>query len=93
VFEDRHCNRAVPGIGNTPPVDPLPTPPLPIPDVPGVPTPEEAAALIPDELLQRINQFGFANAPGGAVPAPRCRPQGPYDLGGERTQYPRVKSR
>jgi len=96
VFEDRHCNRAVPGIGNTPPADPLPTPPLPIPDVPGlpqVPTPEEAAALIPDELLQRINQFAFGNAPAGTVPAPPCRPQGPYDIGGERTQYPRVKAR
>src|SRR5918998_90033 len=26
VFEDRHCNRAVPGIGNTPPADPPPPP-------------------------------------------------------------------
>ncbi|MGH2948257.1 MAG: MlaD family protein [Solirubrobacteraceae bacterium] len=94
VFEERHCNRAVPGIGNTPPADPapVPVPDVPLPDLPVVPTPEEALALVPNELLQRINQFAFANAPGGAVPAPPCRPQGRYDHDGDVTQYPHVKA-
>ena len=94
-FETRHCNRAVPGLGNEPPpvgnVPSTPVPlPVPLPDL----SPEQAQELIPDELLQRINQFGFANSPvGGPVPAPPCRPQGPYDYAGERTQYPHVKAR
>jgi phospholipid/cholesterol/gamma-HCH transport system substrate-binding protein len=97
VFEDRHCNRAVPGIANTPPPAPVPTPPvpdLPLPDVPGLPeiTPEQALELVPQDLLDRIGRFAFAGAPGGAVPAPPCRPQGPYDYGGEVTQYPHVKA-
>ena len=94
-FETRHCNRAIPGIGNEPPpagsVPDLPVPlPVPLPPV----TPEQATDLIPDELLQRINQFAFANSPaGGPVPAPPCRWQGLYDYAGERTQYPHVKAR
>jgi virulence factor Mce-like protein len=100
VFESRHCNRAVPGIGNTEPtggtpVVPTPTPvaglPVPVPTV--VPTPlttQQLQALIPNELLDRINKFAFDNAPGGSVPAPPCRQQAPYKYGGDTSLYPHV---
>jgi len=104
VYEDRHCNRAVPGLGNeqlplpqlpvaapTPP--PLPGLPVPVPTVvPTPPTTEQLQALVPNELLDRINKFAFANAPAGAVPAPPCKKQAPYTYGGETTQYPHVKA-
>jgi len=101
VFEDRHCNRAVPGIGNDTGVLPqLPAPtaptlpglPVPVPTVVPTPTTEQLQALVPDELLDRINKFAFANAPAGSVPAPPCKKQAPYTYGGETTQYPHVKA-
>jgi hypothetical protein len=98
VFEDRHCNRAVPGVGNQalPVPVPVPTavPELPIPTV--VPTPplstEQLQALIPNDLLDRINKFAFGNAPGGTVPAPPCKNQGPFNYAGVTSQYPHVKA-
>ena len=106
VYEDRHCNRAVPGIGNQPlPIPELPAvpaaPALPVPVpvptvvptvVPTPPTAEQLQALIPGELLDRINKFAFSNAPAGSVPAPPCKKQAPYTYGGETTQYPHVKA-
>ena len=75
----------------------MPGLPVPIPSV--VPTPtlpplstEELQALIPDELLDQINKFAFANAPGGVVPAPPCKKQAPYNYGGVTSQYPHVKA-
>jgi virulence factor Mce-like protein len=98
VYEDRHCGRAVPGISNdagslvpTAPTPPLPGLPVPVP-TPTLPTTEALEALVPDELLDRINKFAFANAPAGTVPAPPCRKQAPYTYGGETTQYPHVKA-
>ena len=98
VYEDRHCGRAVPGLANTAdavtqlvPTTPA-LPGLPVPTPIEVPSTEEMQALVPDELLDRINQFAFANAPGGTVPAPPCKKQPPYDYGGETTQYPHVKA-
>jgi virulence factor Mce-like protein len=89
-FETRHCGRPVPLLTNDPPPpgggDVGGVLPFPLPDL----LPGQAEQLIPDELLERINQFGFA---GGEVPAPPCRPQGPYDFSGERTQYPHVRAR
>jgi hypothetical protein len=103
VYEDRHCGRALPGIGNTagplPQVFPTPTVPtlpgVPVPVPTAVPTPlstDQLQALVPNELLDRINKFAFATAPDGTVPAPPCKPQGPYNYGGETTQYPHVKA-
>ena len=95
VYEERHCDRAVPGIGN----QPLPVPAAPaLPDavptvVPTPPTAEQLQALVPDELLERVNRFAFANAPAGSVPAPACTKQAPYTDGGVTTQYPQVKAR
>jgi phospholipid/cholesterol/gamma-HCH transport system substrate-binding protein len=85
VFEDRHCNRAVPGIQNTPP-------PVPLPDLP-VLDPDTLQELIPDDLLDRINRFAFADTPAGTVIAPPCRSQGRFDFGGEVTQYPHARAR
>ena len=48
--------------------------------------------LIPAELLNRIVQFAFAGQPGVNGPAPPCRLQGPYNFGGEITQYPHVRA-
>ena len=53
-------------------------PPITLPPIPQVPlTPEQAAALIPTELLQSIQSIVFGGkANGGAAPAPPCRKQG-----------------
>jgi phospholipid/cholesterol/gamma-HCH transport system substrate-binding protein len=98
VYEDRHCGRAVPGVANN--ADVLPQivpetpalPGLPVPVPTPLPTTEQLEGLVPDELLDRINKFAFANAPAGSVPAPPCKNQGPYTYSGETTQYPHVKA-
>ena len=97
VYEDRHCNNPVPTITNTPvPVGGgggLPVQlPVPLPQSPL--TPQQLQQLVPNDLLGSIVQFAFNGANGsGAVPAPPCRKQGPFDFSGERTQYPHVKAR
>jgi virulence factor Mce-like protein len=88
VFENRHCNRAVPGVTNLPPV----VPPDLLPDLPVLDA-GALAQLIPPDLLNRINRFAFAGTPAGTVIAPPCRSQGPYNFGGEITQYPHVRAR
>jgi hypothetical protein len=104
VYEDRHCGRAIPGVGNdagvlpqvlptSPALPGSPSPPaLPLPVPTPLPTTEELQALVPNELLDRINKFAFSNAPAGSVPAPPCKKQAPYTYGGETTQYPHVKA-
>jgi phospholipid/cholesterol/gamma-HCH transport system substrate-binding protein len=98
VFEDRHCNRAVPVATNgaTPALTPVPTPSLPVPVPTVVPPPpvdlSQAQALIPNELLDRINKFAFSNAPPGTAPAPPCKRQPKFTFGGETTQYPHVRA-
>jgi phospholipid/cholesterol/gamma-HCH transport system substrate-binding protein len=100
VYEDRHCGRAIPGIANDASVIPQVVPTPELPSVPGVPLPtptplpttEQLQQLVPNELLDRINKFAFANAPAGTVPAPACKKQAPYTFGGETTQYPHVKA-
>ena len=77
VFDDRHCGAGVPDVSNTPVV---PLPPL-------------VGDLVPDELLDRIVESAFAGQPGTNGPAPPCRLQGPYNFGGEVTQYPHVNDR
>jgi phospholipid/cholesterol/gamma-HCH transport system substrate-binding protein len=72
----------------------VPLPPIGLPPIPQVPlTPEQAEALIPDELLQRIQDFAFGGATGQGVVSPPCRQQGPFEFGGKRTQYPQVDAR
>jgi phospholipid/cholesterol/gamma-HCH transport system substrate-binding protein len=77
VFEDRHCGRPEPTISN----------------VPSLPLPPAVGELVPQDLLDRIVEFAFAGSPGGDGPAPPCRIQGPYNFGGEITQYPHVNER
>jgi len=98
VYEDRHCGRAVPaGVTNL--ASAIPAVPT-VPSVPGVPLPtptplpttEQLTALVPTDLIDRINKFAFAGSLSGTVPAPPCKNQGPYTYGGETTQYPHVKA-
>jgi phospholipid/cholesterol/gamma-HCH transport system substrate-binding protein len=77
VFENRHCGSGVPSITN----------------VPALPLPPAVGDLVPQDLLDRIVEFAFAGQPGTNGPAPPCRLQGPYNFGGEVTQYPHVNSR
>jgi phospholipid/cholesterol/gamma-HCH transport system substrate-binding protein len=71
----------------------VPLLPIGLPPIPQVPlTPEQAEALIPDELLQRVQEFAFGSTGPGVV-APPCRKQGPFDFRGKRTQYPQVDAR
>ena len=68
-------------------------PPIGLPPLPQVPlTPEQAEALIPDELLAQIQQYAFGVGGPGVV-APACRKQGPFTFGGQTTQYPHVNAR
>ncbi|RKQ93697.1 virulence factor Mce-like protein [Solirubrobacter pauli] len=72
----------------------LPLPPINLPPIPQIPlTPEQASALIPTELLQRIQQYAFGGAGNAGLVAPPCKNQGPFEFGGERTQYPHVNAR
>jgi phospholipid/cholesterol/gamma-HCH transport system substrate-binding protein len=90
-FETRHCGRAVPGIANTPPPAPGPgEPPLtvPLPPLPIGELTEQLQSLISDELLGNIQRFTDEHDD-----APPCIPQGPFDFGGDVTQYPHVKAR
>jgi phospholipid/cholesterol/gamma-HCH transport system substrate-binding protein len=92
VFDDRHCGNRVPPATNTIPA--VSTPPVSIPGVIEIPpvtlTPQQMLDLVPDDLLSRVNQFAYG---GGTVAAPSCRRQGPFDYGGEQTQYPHVRRR
>jgi len=98
VFEDRHCGAGVPNITNLASAAPVPVPTavpdLPIPTV--VPTPplptEQLQDLVSDDLLNRITQYAFNNTPGGAVPAPACKKQPPFNYAGLTSQYPHVKA-
>jgi virulence factor Mce-like protein len=95
VFENRHCGRAIPvATNNATPVATAVPLPVPVPTI--VPAPpvdlSQAQALIPNELLDRINKFAFASAPPGTAPAPPCKLQAKFDFGGETTQYPHVRA-
>ncbi len=63
-----------------------------ITNVPAPPLPPSVGDEIPQELLDRIITYAFAGSPGN-VPAGPCRLQGPYNFGGEITQYPHVRAR
>ena len=77
VFDNRACGSGVPNITNVP---------LP-------PFPPSVGDLVPQDLLNRIIEFAFAGQPGVNGPAPPCRLQGPYNFGGQVTQYPHVTAR
>lgn len=99
-YETRHCGRGVPTIGTAPTVPapqlpspgPLPDLPVPVPTAVPTPPPNPLSALTPvvDQLIQQINQFAFPVASQGATP---CKKQGPFNVGGETTQYPHLKAK
>ena len=86
-----NAGNLLPSITNTPidlvntVVDAVPTavpplvpglPPVTLPPIPQIPlTPEQAEALIPDELLNQIQQYAFGVGGVGVV-APPCRSRG-----------------
>lgn len=85
---------AVPTAVPLPPVvgNAVQVPQVELPPIPQVPlTPEQAQALIPDELLALVQEYAFNGATG--VVAPPCRKQAPFEIGGERSQYPHVNAR
>ena len=56
---------------------------------PAVPlTPEQAEALIPDELLQQIQRVHLRRPGGPSDAAPPCRRPAPFDVGGETHAEP-----
>jgi phospholipid/cholesterol/gamma-HCH transport system substrate-binding protein len=91
-FETRHCNRAVPGITNTPPAAGTPLP-IPLPNLPTGQLTQQLQALIPPELLANLNTFVLSQVTNSQTAAPPCIQQGPYTNGGETTQYPHVKAK
>jgi virulence factor Mce-like protein len=50
-----------------------------------------AADVIGQTLVDRINQFAFAGQPPTNVPAPQCPQQGKQTVQGVTTQYPQVR--
>ena len=77
MFDNRACGSGVPNITN----------------VPAAAVAAVGRELVPQDLLDRIVEFAFAGQPGTNGPAPPCRLQGPYNFGGEVTQYPHVPAR
>jgi phospholipid/cholesterol/gamma-HCH transport system substrate-binding protein len=63
-----------------------------ITNVPAPPLPPPLDDLISDELLDNIVTYAFGGTQRGGAAVP-CRPQGPYNFGGEVTQYPHVRER
>ena len=96
VYESRHCGRTAPTISTTTPAPaptavPLPGLPVPVPSVVPVPTvvPPEVSGLT-QSLIDRINQFAFPVNNG--IPAPPCKKQGKFPVGGEATDYPHLRA-
>jgi phospholipid/cholesterol/gamma-HCH transport system substrate-binding protein len=61
----------------------------PVPAITNQPPPLNQ--LVSDDLLARVIRYGYAGT--NPPPAPACRLQGPFDFGGEVTQYPHVRAR
>jgi phospholipid/cholesterol/gamma-HCH transport system substrate-binding protein len=103
VYEDRQCtpSNQLPTVTNQP-IDVVNSvsgslpgiiglPQIGLPPIPQIPlTPEQAEALIPDDLLARVQKYAFGN---GQVAAPPCRKQAKYTFGGRTTQYPQLRAR
>ncbi|WP_028059089.1 MlaD family protein [Candidatus Solirubrobacter pratensis] len=104
VYEDRQCSSSnlLPSISNVPvgvtntvtqTVTDVTGGLVQLPPIPQVPlTPDQASALIPADLLQKIQQFAFGGGASAGSLAPPCRKQGAFDFGGEKTQYPHVNA-
>ena len=90
-YETRQCTpaRGIPVIDNTPsPVRPdLATGPVGASQ--GV---VNGLFSYPQSLIDEILRFGFPSGVAHVGPAPPCRQQAKFPLGGELTQYPHVKA-
>jgi hypothetical protein len=101
-YETRHCGRGVPTLVTQPlPTGVLPALPTPIPTIPGlppivppvVPAIPDPTTLIPASLAAAVqNLFLPAAGTAASAVAPPCRQQAPFNVQGERTQFPRVKA-
>jgi virulence factor Mce-like protein len=97
-YETRQCTGGpVPTISNVPtPVVPPTLPPLSLPVPVPAPTPDQGVVdglfSYPNELIADVARFAFPTGQGVPGAAPPCRQQPPFDVGGERTQYPHIKS-
>jgi virulence factor Mce-like protein len=84
-YETRQCGRSFPLTVTN---QPLPNLPVTLPL-----SPQQLQALIPNDLLQRVEQFAFGGQTNaGAVPAPPCRQQGKFNFGGQVTQFPHINA-
>ena len=63
-----------------------------ITNVPLPPLPPAVGDLVPQELLDRDHRVRLRRHAGQRARRP-CRHQGPYNFGGETTQYPHVTAR
>lgn len=95
-YETRHCDDGpVPTLSNTPvPVAPPTLPELPGVDVPGLlPDRDVVDGLFnyPEALIADIARFAFPGGQGVPGIAPPCVQQAPFEIAGERTQYPRIR--
>jgi phospholipid/cholesterol/gamma-HCH transport system substrate-binding protein len=99
-YETRQCGRGIPTLVTQPlPAGTLPTLPTTIPTIPGLPPivppvvpAVDPTTLIPSALAASIQSL-FLPAAGTAASAAAvpCRQQAPFNVQGERTQFPRVK--
>jgi phospholipid/cholesterol/gamma-HCH transport system substrate-binding protein len=97
-YETRQCTGGpIPTLSNVPtPVVPPTLPDLSLPVPVPVPTPDRGVVdglfSYPNELIADIARFAFPTGQGVPGVAPPCKQQGKFDVGGEQTQYPHVKS-
>ena len=92
VYENRHCGRARADDRHRPrprrrcrPVVPdLPVPVLAVPCA--RPSCRPRSRRLTQSLIDRINQYAFPA--GNAAPAPACKKQGKFPVGGETTRLP-----
>jgi phospholipid/cholesterol/gamma-HCH transport system substrate-binding protein len=94
-FETRHCGRPVPGISNTLPPGVTSSTPLPIPLPPGTTDQinQVFQRIVPQSLLDNLQQFVLGPANDSRTAAPPCYPQGPFTFEGQTTQYPHVRAK
>ena len=81
----------MPSIANAPApvataVPGLPTLPVPVPTV--LPP---AATRITQDLFDRINRYAYPV--NNSAPAPACKKQGKFPIGGELTDYPHLRAK
>jgi virulence factor Mce-like protein len=49
--------------------------------------------LLPQDLIDNVNEFVLPVTSAGQVPAPPCNQQGPFNFQGKTSQFPRIEAR